>query len=436
MRIFLFIRQPSFAKLIMADIAEAVRDLGWEILWMDLEHRVAVHRHRPFAEKERLVRDIVEEVRAFNPHLVFSYGIEYVCPVFEELDPALSRPFHEILGLPAVFFLFDFGSPFLSRELDAEGLRLFERWQSPDFLFFCWDREALSRMKAFGLLKSHYFPMAYNPGVFHRIENCGPHGRRTNILFAGGPTPERILHLSAVCDLGLKIYGYGEEEWAQEPGLRACLHPPITDRALLNRAYNDTKIAVNITRPHGFSSLNMRVYEAMAAGAMMLTDEKSDARLLFEAGNELVTYSTPRELRQKARYYLDHPGERAQIAEAGRRRVARDHTYAARMKANAPLIIDFFKEQQVFDRIEQTASKDPDLALGLLTSDPVKEMVKLNQDHYHYMMARHAARKGDRKLAARCAALVLEINPHHLAASRLAQSLQDPPLTEAPVRGL
>ena len=35
MKAMAFIRQPSFAKYIMADIAMAFRALGWEVQWMD-----------------------------------------------------------------------------------------------------------------------------------------------------------------------------------------------------------------------------------------------------------------------------------------------------------------------------------------------------------------------------------------------------------------
>jgi spore maturation protein CgeB len=53
---------------------------------------------------------------------------------------------------------------------------------------------------------------------------------------------------------------------------------------------------------------------------------------LFEIGREVVTFSTPEECVDHARYYLDHRDERVDIARAGQARTLRDHTYAQRME--------------------------------------------------------------------------------------------------------
>ena len=37
MRLFAFIRQRSFARYVAFDLAEAARQLGWDVVWMDLD---------------------------------------------------------------------------------------------------------------------------------------------------------------------------------------------------------------------------------------------------------------------------------------------------------------------------------------------------------------------------------------------------------------
>jgi spore maturation protein CgeB len=76
----------------------------------------------------------------------------------------------------------------------------------------------------------------------------------------------------------------------------------------------------------------LRLYEATGMGALLLTDWKDDLGDIFETDREVVTYRSPEECAEKARYYLDHPDERAAIAEAGQRRTLRDHTWLKRME--------------------------------------------------------------------------------------------------------
>jgi spore maturation protein CgeB len=52
----------------------------------------------------------------------------------------------------------------------------------------------------------------------------------------------------------------------------------------------------------------------------------------FEIGKEMVVYQDVDDLADKIRYYLRHETEREAIAEAGYRRVLRDHSYAQRFR--------------------------------------------------------------------------------------------------------
>jgi hypothetical protein len=78
---------------------------------------------------------------------------------------------------------------------------------------------------------------------------------------------------------------------------------------------------------------NMRIFEALAAGAMLVTDHPLDGldELLVE-GREYVGYATAAEAADKIRYYLAHPEERVSIAQAGQSALLAAHTYAHRMQ--------------------------------------------------------------------------------------------------------
>jgi hypothetical protein len=81
-------------------------------------------------------------------------------------------------------------------------------------------------------------------------------------------------------------------------------------------------------------TITPRVFEAMGAGAMLLTGRADNGlERLFEDGVHLVTFEGDAELMEKAAYYLAHDEERMAIARAGHERVLAAHTWEARLGA-------------------------------------------------------------------------------------------------------
>jgi len=77
--------------------------------------------------------------------------------------------------------------------------------------------------------------------------------------------------------------------------------------------------------------LNMRIFEAMASGALLVTDRiENGIHELFEEGKHYVTYSTAQEAIEKIRYYLANPKEAREIAECANKLVLVEHTYSKR----------------------------------------------------------------------------------------------------------
>jgi len=93
--------------------------------------------------------------------------------------------------------------------------------------------------------------------------------------------------------------------------------------------YNKCKIVVNQS---GGNDINMRMFEATACGALLITQKVPYLDELFEDGKEIVVYSTMKELIKKINYYLEHDDERKKIARAGQVRTLNDHTYQSRVK--------------------------------------------------------------------------------------------------------
>ncbi len=77
--------------------------------------------------------------------------------------------------------------------------------------------------------------------------------------------------------------------------------------------------------------LNMRVFEVLCTGSLLVTDDAVGLTELFVEGKHFVKYEDDN-LLETVRYYLDHPDEREIVAKAGREKVLASHTYGHRIK--------------------------------------------------------------------------------------------------------
>jgi spore maturation protein CgeB len=105
------------------------------------------------------------------------------------------------------------------------------------------------------------------------------------------------------------------------------------------RTYGLSKVVFNCSVG---GEVNMRVFEAMASGALLITDRIENGLAdLFQDGHHLVMYDDLDDLSQKITHYLGHDAEREAIAQAGRQEVLSSHTYSRRA-------------QQIFDTVFST----------------------------------------------------------------------------------
>ena len=96
--------------------------------------------------------------------------------------------------------------------------------------------------------------------------------------------------------------------------------------------YADSHITLNISLN---GDLNLRVFEAMAAGGFLLTDElaaSSGLPLLFKAGEHLDTWRTAGELIEKIRHYQAHPDAVRRIRTAGQNEIIRFHHPSVKLR--------------------------------------------------------------------------------------------------------
>jgi len=155
-----------------------------------------------------------------------------------------------------------------------------------------------------------------------------------NISFIGTFYPklyaEREDILKEVKDLGLFVWG--NKAWLDtELKDRYQGHIKTED---IQTIYKKSKIVINAdisTEVEG-TGVNLRPFEVTAAGAMLLNrDDRKDIFNLFKDGEEFISFSGANNVREKAKYYLEHEDERLKIAEAGFNRTRTGHTYSDRI---------------------------------------------------------------------------------------------------------
>lgn len=95
------------------------------------------------------------------------------------------------------------------------------------------------------------------------------------------------------------------------------------------RKFCQSKIVLNVSI---VDDINMRVFESMATGSFLLTNDIPTLGKLFQDGKHLATYKTLDELVEKGKYYLEHEEEREKIALEGQKEVLSHHTYAHRIQ--------------------------------------------------------------------------------------------------------
>ncbi len=96
------------------------------------------------------------------------------------------------------------------------------------------------------------------------------------------------------------------------------------------RIYSASKIAFNRSIA---DDVNMRVFEGLASGALLLTNQLTDEGLpdLFQNDVHLATYQQADDLLDRMRFFLSHDDFRERIAAAGRSAVLSRHTYRHRL---------------------------------------------------------------------------------------------------------
>ena len=188
-----------------------------------------------------------------------------------------------------------------------------------------YDRHHLEFYRAAGIKNIHWFPALTFPHPDARVDAALGKVREPRLVLVGKVGwfhPRRRRLFDALVKAKLPLV------WHQVPQADVIAH------------YGSSSIGINVSMN---GDVNLRVFEVLAGGAMLLTDRLSaDAGLdyLLVEGREKVSYASECELIDHARYFLSHPEEARVIGEAGQRWFRKHFNEQRRRAAFADLVVN------------------------------------------------------------------------------------------------
>lgn len=167
--------------------------------------------------------------------------------------------------------------------------------------------------KKLGVRDLRWLPLACNPKLHRRLVPWGYGRELYDVLFVGSPHPERV-----------KLYERLRRRF--QVAWRRVYHEQMVE------AINGARIVINLPIG-GFKSGNIphRIFEVLACGSLLLTNELPEDSRLFEDRKHLVYYNAEN-IEELIAYYLEHEQEREAIAIAGYKEVLAKHTVSHRVR--------------------------------------------------------------------------------------------------------
>ena len=141
---------------------------------------------------------------------------------------------------------------------------------------------------------------------------------------------EKVIRI--LLEQGIPVHVYGES-WkkcplAANPNL--ILHDAVSVEESLN-VWRNSKISLNIMSWHkgGFTE---RIANIMLCGAVAVSDQSWYLKERLKDQKELILFDLerPEQLAEQIRYLLAHPDKMTKIADCGRKRALREHTWDVR----------------------------------------------------------------------------------------------------------
>ena len=110
------------------------------------------------------------------------------------------------------------------------------------------------------------------------------------------------------------------------------------------KIFHASKINLNMTMRPIETGLSLRIWDVLGCGGFLISNYQAEIPEYFEIGKDLEVYESTEDLINKIDYYLHHDEERMEIAINGYEKVAKYHTYEARLAEMIRVLCDVFPQ--------------------------------------------------------------------------------------------
>jgi tetratricopeptide (TPR) repeat protein len=178
-----------------------------------------------------------------------------------------------------------------------------------DFIFLA-QKAYVEKMTDAGIKNVFWLPLACDPDIHGKVEQ----EKKWDVGFVGTIPETQNRRKSLLERIGSRFDLNCERKFMDE----------------MAEHYSRSKIVFNNAINN---DLNMRVFEALCSGSLLLTDSANGSGLeeMFENRKHLIIYEDEN-IENLTSHYLDNDEERELIAEQGRQEVLKNHTYAHRVE--------------------------------------------------------------------------------------------------------
>lgn len=301
-----------------------------ENMW---EHRELLPELRKICEVDFVdVREARVTPDAFNEHLdvdrVTQKLLSLKCVNYDLIVVYLRS---SLLSETLLSFLRQtWSAPLVGLNLDDktnfEHLEIFQRTDRP---YRAWasqfDCNFSNTRSMIELYHAHGFPCLYVPTGFHYDSSRLPTTEiyRYQTSFVGSYKPERGKFIRSLERLGIEVAVFGS-------GWR---NPRFVDDGWTIYAASQINLGIgyNINGKQ-VTNLKNRDFECPGAGGCYLTTFDWELAELFRVGEEILCYRDIHDLAEIWSFYIRRPERCREIAEAGRQRAIREHTWENRFR--------------------------------------------------------------------------------------------------------
>lgn len=160
--------------------------------------------------------------------------------------------------------------------------------------FFFTDSSFLDDARQMGIDQVAYLPLGFNPTIFYPPKNNLP--RKDALLFIGAWSENRQAFLQQI-QVPVNVYGKG---WDKLKSDSIKAHPHNLSLSQVADLYQQYKYVLNIINHNNTRiGLNMRCFEAIGAGAILVTEYSSDLLHCFNIEKDLIYFNNAAELSGK-----------------------------------------------------------------------------------------------------------------------------------------